>query len=96
MSYINYAPYFRDGLLYLPKVTNQLLVTSGFDQQSTQDAINGLRLDEDKSKIAELNDQLSQLIETLDEGSVIKGQLTSPEVQFIFTSIEDFEDFALV
>lgn len=94
MSYVNYAPYFRDGLLYIPQATAKMLIEAGYNSPLNNNATNGFRLDEDNEKIAQLNQQLQELIAEMDDTSAIKVQLTSSEVKFVFSQIEEFEDFA--
>jgi len=96
MTQTNYAPYFRNGLLYIPRETAQLIHITGLDADLATDATNGLRLDDDSQKIAQLNLQLQELIAGLDDQPAIQAQLSSSEVQFIFSSIEESEDIVSV
>jgi len=96
MSQVNYAPYFYNGMLYIPRETAKLIHSEGLDTQVTIDATRGLRLDDDSQKVSQLHFQLQELITGLDDESVIKSQLTTPEVAFMFSSIEESEELVQV
>ena len=96
MLQFGYAPYFYNGLLFIPTETAKLIQSAGLDTQATTDATRGLRLDEDSEKISQLNFQLQELIEGLNNESIVKSQLTTPEVAFMFSSIEESEELVLV
>jgi hypothetical protein len=82
----DYAPFFREGLLYLPERTIDLLIDSGLDSDIAKMATYGLRLDDDRRNIALISNQLEKALANL---SNIHGQLTSQETKFMLSDIDE-------
>lgn len=85
----DYAPFFREGLLFLPEPTIKLLIKSGLDSNIAQLAKHGLRLDDDRRNIGLISNQLEKSLATLSQQSRIHDQLTSPETKFMLSDIDD-------
>lgn len=81
----DYAPYFRNGLLYLPEKTVQLLIETGLDEQSAQAALSGLALDDHRDLIAQINQVLEAALEKMEEDSQSFRALTSDDAKFLLT-----------
>jgi hypothetical protein len=80
-----YAPYFRNGLLYLPEQTAALLIEAGLQRDVAEAATRGLALDTDRQRIAEINRTLEVMLADMEEDSQEFRALTSEEAQFIMT-----------
>lgn len=80
-----YAPYFRNGRLYLPEKTVILLIDSGLKREVAEAALGGLALDTDRQQIAEINHVLERLLADLEADSQEFRALTSEEAQFLLT-----------
>ncbi len=81
----DYAPYFHNGLLYLPPRTVKLLIQTGLDKEIAQSALKGLALDDDRERIGLLSNTLERALEQVTDNSEVFQQLNSPETQFMFT-----------
>lgn len=87
--YLNtYAPFFRQGRLFLPQNTTSLLVEHGLDEAIAQSATNGLRLDDDREKIGIISSTLEMILEQLVETDIYE-QLNSAETRFMLSVMED-------
>lgn len=84
MTNHDFSPYYRNGKLYLPHKTVQLLIDAGLDECLAQAALNGLALDE-RDHIARIHQALEQALQTMEEDSQEFRALTSEETQFILT-----------
>jgi hypothetical protein len=80
-----FAPYFRNGRLYLPEKTVALLMDAGLQRDVAEAATRGLALDTDRELIAEINRALEFVLTDLEEDSQEFRALTSEEAQFILT-----------
>ena len=80
-----YAPFFRNGRLYLPEKTVALLIDAGLKRDVAETALRGLALDTDRQRIAEINRVLENLLTDLEEDSQEFRALTSGEAQFLLT-----------
>jgi hypothetical protein len=87
MTYVSseLAPYFRDGLLYLPPKTVTLLVEAGLDNHIGQAALHGLNLNDQRQQIAIISQTLETALEQLEEDSQEFRALAAPETQFMLT-----------
>ncbi len=85
MSYNDFAPYFRDGLLCLPEKTAALLAEAGLDKELVQTAIKGLALDDNKAQIALISRKLEEILSNVEEDTQAFRALTSNEAQFMLT-----------
>ena len=80
-----FAPYFRNGRLYLPEKTVVLLIDAGLQRDVAEAAMHGLALDTDRQLISEINRVLEFALTGLEEDSQEFRALTSEEAQFILT-----------
>jgi len=80
-----FAPYFRNGLLYLPDRTVQLLIEAGLPRDVAEAALHGLALDTDRQRIGEINRILELMLADMEEDSQEFRALTTHEVQFMMT-----------
>jgi hypothetical protein len=80
-----FAPYFREGKLYLPPKTVALLVDVGLDKHIGQAALHGLNLNENHQEIALISRILENALEQIEEDSQEFRTLTAPETQFMLT-----------
>ena len=79
-----YAPYFRNGLLYLPPSTVDMLIAAGLNQEIARSALNGLALD-DKARIGEISRAMEMMLADIEEDTQAFQTLTSDETQFMLT-----------
>lgn len=91
MSLKDYAPFFREGQLFLPATTIQLLIESGLDSEIVQSATDGLRLDDDRSQIGLISNHLEKALANLTHQSHIHDQLTSQETKFMLSDMDEDE-----
>jgi hypothetical protein len=84
-SYRDYAPYFRNGLLYLPEKTVALLVDVGLDKATGEAALNGLALDDNREQISRISQALEQALGQMEEETGAYQVLASEEAQFMLT-----------
>jgi len=87
----NYEPFFREGLLFFPEITLKLLVQSGLDSNIAQLAKSGLRLDEDRSYITHIHDQLEKTLTNLTHHPQLYEQLASQVTKFMLSDIDDYQ-----
>ncbi len=80
-----YAPYFRNGLLFLPEKTVLLLIENGLDKELAQAALNGLALDDNRAQIARINRVLEEALAQMEEDSQPFRALASDESKFMMT-----------
>jgi hypothetical protein len=80
-----YAPYFRNGMLFLPQATVNLLVDAGLDWETGQAALNGLALDDHRTLIAQISRALEEVLGRMEEDTQAFQVLSSGETQFLLT-----------
>jgi hypothetical protein len=80
---VEFAPYFRNGRLYLPPQTIHLLQNAGLDDGAAQAARSGLDLDDHQHHIAAINHSLAKAVATLSTDTQEFRVLTSRETQFV-------------
>jgi hypothetical protein len=85
-DYRKLAPYFRNGLLYVPEKTAQALREVGLDEETAQRVTSGLALDERK-RLHELSEAIDVLLHQLDVDSPLFEALTSDESYFMLTGL---------
>ncbi|MBZ0295797.1 MAG: hypothetical protein K8L99_24780 [Anaerolineae bacterium] len=81
-----FAPYFRNGLLYFPVKTVDILVMAGLDQQTGWMLQNGLSLD-DQVRIDQIRKAVELVTLKAKDGSALHMALTSPEARFMLTNM---------
>lgn len=79
----DFAPYFRNGRLYLPPKTIHLLRDAGLDDSAAQAAHNGLDLDEHQHHITAINGSLAKAVAALPTDTQEFHVLTSRETLFV-------------
>jgi hypothetical protein len=84
-SYRDYAPYFRNGRLYLPEKTVGLLLDVGLNQAIGEAALSGLALDDHRDQIAQISQALEAALAQMEEDTQAYQALSSDEAQFILT-----------
>lgn len=80
-----FAPYFREGLLFLPAKTVQLLIEAGLGVNIAQAALNGLALDDDRATIGEISRAMESMLAQMEEDSQAFQTLSSGDTQFMLT-----------
>jgi hypothetical protein len=81
----DYAPFFHDGLLYLPEKTIALLAAAGLDSRTAQAALHGLALDDDRVLIGQISNALEKVLGQVAEHSQAYQALNSRETRFLLT-----------
>lgn len=81
----DYAPFFRNGRLYLPAHTVTLLTDAGLDKRIGEAALNGLALDDHRDQIALINRTLEAALGQMEEDSQEFRTLTSADTKFLLT-----------
>lgn len=81
----DYAPYFRNGLLYLPEKTVGLLIEAGLEKELARAALNGLALDDHRDQIGMINRVLEAALEKMEEDSQPFRALTTEDAKFLMT-----------
>ncbi|MCB9450114.1 MAG: hypothetical protein H6672_01675 [Anaerolineaceae bacterium] len=81
----DFAPYFRNGLLFLPPRTVDMLVTVGLDDAVGRAALNGLALDDQKPEITQINRAMEYLLSEMEEDTQAFEALSSSDTQFMLT-----------
>jgi hypothetical protein len=81
----DFAPYFRNGLLYLPQRTVDMLIMAGLDAEIGKAALHGLALDDHKTEIAQINRTLEQLLGNMEEDTQAFQTLSSDDTHFMLT-----------
>ena len=84
-AYRDYAPYFRNGRLYLPEKTVMLLVDVGLDRAIGEAALGGLALDDHRDQIAQISQALEAALAQMEEDTQAYQTLASEEAQFMLT-----------
>ncbi|MGQ9887967.1 MAG: hypothetical protein ACUVSX_05690 [Aggregatilineales bacterium] len=79
-------PYFRNGLLYLPERTANLLVRAGLDASVGRAAVRGLPLD-DAAALAALRAAVTTLLAQVEPGDPVHAALASAETRFMLTGL---------
>jgi hypothetical protein len=85
-DYRKLAPYFRNGLLYVPQKTIDALVNVGLDNDTAARAIMGLQLD-DVDSLHQLSEAIDELLNLVEVDSPMFEALTSDESYFILTGV---------
>lgn len=81
----DYAPYFYNGLLYLPEKTVTLLVDAGLDESIAESALNGLALDDDRALIGKISQALERVISQVAEDTRAYQELNTQRTHFLLT-----------
>lgn len=81
----DFAPYFRNGRLYLPQNTLTLLTDSGLETSIAAVASDGLDLHDHKNQIAIINKVLEKALAKLETSNPAVHALTSAEAKFLLT-----------
>lgn len=84
-TYRDYAPYFRNGLLYLPEKTVTMLIDVGLDKAIAQAALQGLALDDHRDQIARISESLEAALAGMEDDTQAYQALSSDEAQFMLT-----------
>jgi hypothetical protein len=85
LSINDYAPYFRNGLLYLPEKTVDLLIEAGLEKELAQAALKGLALDDHREQIGRINRVLEAALEKMEDDSHPFQALTTDDARFMMT-----------
>lgn len=85
LSISDYAPYFRNGLLYLPEKTVDLLIEAGLEKELAKAALNGLALDDNREQIGKINRVLEAALEKMEEDSQPFQALSTDDARFMMT-----------
>jgi hypothetical protein len=85
MTSQEFAPYFRNGMLFLPQATVNLLLDVGLDPRVGQAALRGLALDDHKDLIAQISQALEEVLGRMEEDTQAFQVLSSGETQFLLT-----------
>ncbi len=80
-----YAPFFRDGLLYLPPKTIELLLQVGLEREHVKTIMAGLSLDDDRQLISHISALLETALAQLELSDDIYDELSAPETRFMLT-----------
>ncbi len=81
----DYAPYFRNGMLYLPEKTVTLLIDVGLDKATAEAALRGLALDDHREEIARISAALEAVLTDMEEDTQAYMALSSDEAHFMLT-----------
>ncbi len=84
-EYREYAPYFRNGRLYLTEKTVVMLTETGLNKELGRAALEGLALDDHRQQIAQISAAMEQMLEQLEEDTQVFQVLSSNETQFLLT-----------
>ncbi len=82
----DYAPFFREGLLFLPPLTVEMLITSGMEQHRAEAALYGLALDDDRELIGQISNTLERVLESLTMGHPAFDQLSTEASRFMLNT----------
>lgn len=85
LSISDYAPYFRNGLLYLPEKTVDLLIEAGLERELAKAALSGLALDDHREQIGRINRVLEAALEKMEEDSQPFQALATDDTRFMMT-----------
>ena len=77
-------PYYRNGLLYFPEKTVEMLLAAGMEQSVAQAAHEGLALDDDR-RMNEVRRVVQVVLAQSPAESAIYAALSNPETQFMLT-----------
>jgi uncharacterized protein YdeI (YjbR/CyaY-like superfamily) len=83
--YNDYAPYFRNGLLFLPEHTITLLIEAGLDAQIAEAARAGLNLGEQRAQITIISQSLEAALAQMEEDSREFRALSDSNTHFMLT-----------
>ncbi|MEZ4669032.1 MAG: hypothetical protein R3E39_14090 [Anaerolineae bacterium] len=85
INYKDVAPFFRNGRLYLPMKTVEMLTDVGLSAEISQNALNGLDLADHREQIAVISKALETLLENMEENTREFHALNSSETRFLLT-----------
>lgn len=85
MTNKDFAPYFRNGRLYLPHKTVMILAEAGLDADTARAALDGLALDDNREQIALISATLEKALERMEEDTQEFRALSSPDTKFLLT-----------
>ncbi len=85
MTNKDFAPYFRNGRLYLPHKTVMILAESGLDPNTARAALDGLALDDNREQIALISAALEKALENMESDTQEFRALTSTDTKFLLT-----------
>ncbi len=77
-------PYYRNGLLYFPTKTVEMLHKNGLSKTIAQAASAGLSLD-DEAEMQEVRSAVQAVLNQSAKDSAIYAALNNPETQFMLT-----------
>jgi len=89
MKLKSYAPFFQNGLLYLPDITILLLIKAGLAPEVAQSARRGLQLDDDRETIGIISNTLEKTLALLTNQPQIEAELTSRETRFMLSEMAE-------
>ena len=81
----DYAPYFREGLLFIPEKTLDLLQKSDLPEEILVIARRGMQLDDDRDTIGIISNRLEYIMEKLEQDTRAYKDLSSESTQFILS-----------
>lgn len=82
-----YAPWFRNGKLFLPRKTVDLLISAGLDSTLAEQALHGLALDDQREEIGIISRALEQALYRLEIERQAYETLSSTETRFMLTPL---------
>ncbi|RMG90034.1 MAG: hypothetical protein D6712_00575 [Chloroflexi bacterium] len=82
-----YAPFFRDGLLYLPPTTIEILFQVGLEREHAKAIMDGLSLDDDRQLIGHVSTLLEAALAKLERSGDVYSELSGLETRFMFTGL---------
>jgi predicted kinase len=86
--YKSYAPYFRNGKLFLPRQTVTLLIAAGLNSALAEQALHGLALDDQREEIGIISKALEQALYKLEIERQAYETLSSAETHFMLTPVQ--------
>lgn len=87
MDYRNFAPYFRNGMLFLPQRTVSALLDAGLSRPLAEHALLGIPLD-DRINLDNLSKAVFNLIIDMDPQHPLVGALANEETYFALTGVQ--------
>lgn len=85
--YNSYAPYFRNGMLFLSRKTVHLLTAAGLDADLAEQARQGLALDDHREAIGSISQLLEQVLYRMEVERQAFETLSSNETRFMLTPV---------
>jgi hypothetical protein len=83
--YKDFAPYYRNGRLFIPARTLTMLREVGLDERISMKATRGLDLTSQRDEVAVINQAMENLLSHLAEDTLAFEVLTSPTTRFYLT-----------